>query len=102
MDVEVEDGEPRQLVDRARLHGADGDIVEHAKAHGLHGLGMVAGRAHGAERPGGLTGHHGVDRGAGGAGGTQRGLARMGVEHGVGIDPGVARRPARRRGCGLV
>ena len=100
MDVEIEDREPRQLVYGARLQGRHRDVVEHAKAHGLHGLGMVAGRPHGAERVPGLARHHRVDRGAGGAGRPQRRLARVRVQHRVGIDPHIALPAAPPPGSG--
>ncbi len=51
---------------------------------------MVPGRTHGAEGPVRLAGHDRVDRGTGGTRRPQRGLARVRVEYGIGIDPDIA------------
>ena len=78
MHVEIDHRDAGDAMDLPRLLGADGDIVEQAEAHRLGGLGVVAGRAGGAEGIARLPRHDGIDRGADGAGGTQRRLAGTG------------------------
>ena len=104
MDVEVEDREPRQLVHRARLHGADGDIVEHAEAHGLHRP-RHGGRA-GAWRRTRCAASPAITAStAAQAAPAARSAAspESGFEHGVGIDPDIAlRRHAPQHAAGVA
>jgi hypothetical protein len=93
VDVEVDDGHPRQAARVERVLGRHGDIVEQTEAHRLDRPRVVAGRAHRAEGVVDLAVDDGVGRGHGGAGGALRGQPAPGVERGVAVDRiGVARR----------
>src|SRR6516225_5657878 len=49
MNIEIDDGDPVELVRRASVQRADGDVVEQTESHRTLGFGMMPRRAYGAE-----------------------------------------------------
>ncbi len=84
--VEVDDRHALEAMHLDRMARGDRDVVEDAEAHRPRAASMVARRPHRAERRGRFFRDHEVGGHDAGAGGAQRGVQRVAIHRGIGIE----------------
>ena len=86
VNVEVDDGNPRETVRLQGMRGSNGDVVENAEAHGLIAGGVMARRTAGDKGTGDVAAHHQINRHHRTTSGMVGGLQGMRVHAGVGVE----------------